>query len=560
MIRRLRPRLAIPSCAFVAYALFAGCVTTAKDARDDASGSPPPGACTCPGLAAPAADDAGGANPARGGAVAIAMASEPGTLLSMYSADPAVQEIADHEILEALTVLDPISGEPLPELAARWESAPGTGVVTFHLVRDARWHDGAPFTANDVKFTFDQLLDPAGGAVLRGDFLDVREVTAIDPSTVAVRLDRDRPELPAALSRVPILPAHVFGKEVVATHAAARAPIGTGPFRFSSWQPGARIVLERNAAFRGEAARCDRLIYRFVPDRRAALELFRAGGVDVVPGIGGARLGADLLAGARRIAFPREAFVGVVYNTQSPLFADAGTRRALGMLLDRAAVRCASLLCLAEDVSDPWPRSLSPRGASRVAFDPAAARRLLDAAGWRDADGDGVRERDGARLSFRFLLPDTDRDAVGWIALYENDLAAAGVDASIASVGWGVYTDRLRAHRFDAAVVTTPNARPFDPRALFHSAAAATERNFGSFSSPRMDAALERLAAAATAKRREAARLEIGAILDEEQPMAFAFRPGEAMLVRDAVRGVHLRGEWLDERRLWRDPAREVSR
>ena len=555
MTRTHPPRIALLSAALATCALAAACLSTGGRAGTGADpGAPAP--CRCPALSVPA-DDGDVPARARDGAIAVALESEPGTLLSMYSADPAIQEIADHAVLEALTVLDPISGEPLPELAARWERAPGEALETFHLVRDARWHDGAPFTAADVKFTFDQLLDPAGGAVLRGDFLDVREVTAPDPYTVTVRLDRDRPELPAALSRVPILPAHLFGNESVATHAAARAPLGTGPFRFAAWEPGERIELVRDPGYRGEPARCERLVYRFAPDRRAALELFRERRVDVVTDVGGVRLGPELTAGARRVAFPREAFVAVVYNTARPQFADAATRRSLGLLLDRAAIRCSSLRCLAEEILDPWPRSLSPRGAARGAFDPAAARRLLDGAGWRDADGDGVRERGGERLSFRVLLPDTDRGAVSWVGLFENDLAAAGVDASIEAVGWGVYTDRLRAHRFDAAVVATPNARPFDPRPLLQGAA-ASELNFGGYASPRMDAALERLAGAATAEAREEARREIDAILDADQPMTFAFRPAEELLVRDAVRGVRIRGGWLDARRLWVDPAREV--
>jgi peptide/nickel transport system substrate-binding protein len=552
----IRVRAGAGIAALAALALAAGCYTTGGGS--DAGAGASARACACPELTAPSEDRAPPPGARRGGTVAMAIASEPSTLLSMYSADPAALAIADHDVLEALTVLDPASGEPLPELAARWESGPGAGLVTFHLVRDARWHDGVPFSAADVKFTFDQLLDPAGGALLRGDFLDVREVTAVDASTVAVRLDRDRPDLPAALSRVPILPQHVFGKDAVATHAAARAPIGTGPFRFATWRPGVRIELERNPLWRGEAPLCDRLVYRFVTDQRAALDMFREGLVDVVPGIGGFRLGEEHLSRGRRIAFPLEAFVAVVYNAAHPIFADAATRRALGLLLDRAAIRCSALRCLAADVFDPWPGSPgSAVSSARPAFDPAGARRLLAAAGWRDADGDGVLERRGERLSFRFLLPYTDREAVNWVSVFEADLAASGVETSIASVGWGVYTDRLRSHRFDAAIVTTPNARPFDARALYHSAAAASGSNFGAFSDPRMDAALDGLAAATTAADREAFRGEVEALLETEAPVTFAFRPGEALLVRDSIRGARIRGEWLDERRLWLEGGKE---
>jgi peptide/nickel transport system substrate-binding protein len=546
MTRRARLALA---AAVAALALAEACFTTGGGEAEPEG----PAACDCPPLQDPGSAGAGEGTPVRGGTLTVAITSEPGTLLSMYSADPIVRQIADRELLEALTALDPASGEPRPELAASWENDPGTGLYTFHLVRDAKWHDGAPFTAADVTFTFEQLLDPAGGAVLRGEFKDVREVVAADAATVTVRLDRDRPELLAALSRVSILPAHVFGKEAVATHPAASAPVGTGPFRFAAWQRGVRIELERNPAYRGAAPHLDRIVYRVAAERRAALDLFRRGVVDVVPRVGGARLGADLLAAGRRVAYPLESFVGVVYNTARPLFADAATRRAIGLLLDRDAIRCSVLRCLAEAVLDPWPRAarVGGDGGAAKAFDPPAARRLLDAAGWRDGDGDGVRERGGERLAFKLLVPDTDRDARRWVTLFEADLEAAGVSAQVAAVGWGVYTDRLRAHRFDAAVVTASNARPFDPGALFRGDVAGSGRNFGAFADDRVDAALDALAGAAQPDERAALRARLTALLAEAQPMTFAFRPGEAMLVRAAVRGVRIRDEWLDERAAW---------
>jgi peptide/nickel transport system substrate-binding protein len=554
MSRRFRNTLAAATCALGASAFAAACFTTGGGGAAKPEGA----ACDCPPLEVPGECRPGEGTPTPGGTLTVAIASEPGALLSMYSTDATVRQIADHEVLEALTVLDPASGEPLPELAARWESVPGTGVTTFHLVRDAEWHDGAPFSSADVVFTFDQLLDPAGGAALRNDFLDVREVVAADAATVTVRLDRDRPDLAAALSRVPILPAHVFGNETVATHPAARAPIGTGPFRFAAWKRGVQIELARNPGFRGEAPHLDRIVYRLAAERRVALDLYRAGEIDVVPRVGSARLGAEILAGGRTVAYPLESFVGIVYNAAGTLFADAATRRAIGLLLDREAIRCSVLRCLAEPALDPWPRAASARRRAEAArsFDPPAARRLLDAAGWRDEDGDGVRERRGERLAFRLLVPDTDRDARRWVTLFEEDLEAAGVSTQVAAVGWGVYTDRLHAHRFDAAVVTTSNARPFDPGALFRSGAEAAGRNFGAFGDPRIDAALDELAAATSSAARAAIEERLAALLAETQPMTFAFRPGEVMLVRDAVRGVRIRDEGLDERAAWlaRDP------
>jgi peptide/nickel transport system substrate-binding protein len=530
-------------------ALPAACLTTGERG---CSGDPVALApCRCPARLPGAAVDGGPESPANtGGQIAIRIGSEPGTLLPMLTPNPVAQAIASHDLFEALVELDDPSGTPLPELAVRWNVEQELGRFVFHLDREARWHDGPPVTADDVEYTFARLLDPAGGAIARGDFLDIKQIEVLDEHTIAFELDRYRPDFVGSLADVPILPAHVFGNDPLAGHPAARAPIGSGPFRFADWQRGAAIELVRNERWRGTPPAVDRVIYRVVPDTRVALDLFRGGRLDVVPDVP-LRSGRRLLNG-RLISFPLPRFEAWVYNTANPVFADAATRTAFGHLIDREALRCSILDCLVELISGPWPAGEEPPSADHgPQFDPAAAREMLTAAGWVDRDGDGVRERDGEQLAFTLLLPDSGRDLQRAVTVVQHDLDRAGVRMRVSTVSWSAYTERLRKHRFDASVIAFPNRHPFDPWSLFHSAAAASGRNFGRFADPAVDELLERLREATAPEARRALIEQIDEHLRTLQPFTFTFRPRRTLLVRDTIRGVRVRDGWIDERALW---------
>ncbi len=532
----------VTAAAFVA----AGCFTT--------GGSPPSGdepseavsACLGENNRPPMADT-GKASVKKGGTIAIRIESEPGTLLSMYSLNPVVRHIADHDVLEALVSMDSLTGQVVPELAKSWEVDSKEGIYIFHLTPDARWHDGKPVVSRDVKFTFDRLLDPVGGAVLRGDYLDIMRVETPDDLTVSIHLDRPRPGFLESLSRLPILPSHVFKNEVVPSHATARAPVGSGPFKFGSWKTGNFIEIVRNPDWRNEPPALDRIIYRVVPDNRVAIGLFRGGDLDMVTNAG--YVDPEKIEGGWVMTYPLSRFEAWVYNVSRPVFSDRLTRRAVGSLIDRETIRRSVFRCLSEIVDSPWPHTeiRDDEEISPVAYDPAGARAMLASAGWADDDGDGVLERGGVALEFTLLLTDTDRDTRRAVMVIQQDLTRAGIDMRILTVSPGGYSERLREHRFDATVVTNSNRRPFDPTPMFHSSGISTGTNMGLFSDGEIDTLLESIAAQRDPDERRALMRKFDAKLAIEQPVTFTFRPVRLVIVRDGISGVRIRDEWIDE-------------
>ena len=138
---------------------------------------------------------------------------------------------------------------PVPDLASSWTTSEDGLEYTFYLRPGVKWHDGEPFTANDVKFTFDQITDVKSGSRLRSDFAAVAGVDVIDSLTVRFRLKAPFAPFLALLGyNAGILPAHKFRdrKLTDATDFSRSAPVGTGPFRVVQAASGSAIVLERN--------------------------------------------------------------------------------------------------------------------------------------------------------------------------------------------------------------------------------------------------------------------------------------------------------------------------
>jgi peptide/nickel transport system substrate-binding protein len=493
------------------------------------------------------------------GVLAIRIDHEPGTLLSILDPDPVVKQIADHDILETLVRTSPDGRDIEPELAVSWIEDPTDSLFSFALNPEARWHDGKKVTAADVKFTFEKLLDPAEEASLRQEFLDVASVDVADELTVEVRLDHPRPNFLLALSNLTILPAHVFGRTPLIQHEAARAPVGSGPFAFSRWLPDQFIEIKRNPDWRGIPPGTAKILYKIVPDTRVAFDLFKRGDLDIVPDPPAMQTLAAL--DWRLVAYPLPRVEAWAYNVERPVFSRTAARRAVGSLIDTAAIRCSILGCRADavDSSMPFVESTNMEGGSDIRFDPQKAVEILKQDGWVDVDENGIRERNGVELSFDLLLPDMSPDLKRTAVVVQNDLAQAGVQMRLAMVSWGVYLEQLKNGRFDAAMIAVSTSAPFSPLSLFHSRAIGEGLNYGRFSDSEVDALFNGLQGAEDGLARRGIEERLKKRLEFLHPFTFTFKPHGTALVYNHVRGVRIRDGWFDERYLWRGPSKARS-
>lgn len=477
----------------------------------------------------------------RGGTLVVRLATEPVGLTRLHDqfADGTMTRITVGPIYE--TLARSVNGELVPSLAEKWVETPESLTVTL---RDGvKFHDGATLTSADVKATVDLVLDPAKPtASFRASLESLAGVDAPDARTVVFRWSK-----PYFLSRhtvltaLPILPAHALSGDFD-TLPLHRAPIGTGPFKFEKWEPGVSLTYVRA----DERAHLDRLVFRFVKDETAAMQAFERGEFDLMTRLSPSSWRAlEKSPWAwqqyRRMNFPENTYTWLGFNQRLPMFADREVRWALAEAYPASLIADTVDLGLEPRVSCPWfPESGScDPNVKAIAFDLAAARARLERAGWVDADGDGIRERNGQKLSFAFLIAAQSVKMNKLVPLYLDTLKQIGVDARIETVDVSAYLSRVRAHAFEAMALSWSSADAVqDNFAQFHSSQAEQGQNYLGFHDPEVDALLERIRAELNpAQRRELERQAHRRVF-EQQAYLFMSRRPSLDAVRRSVHGL----------------------
>ncbi len=513
------------------------------------------------------------------GTLVINTAGQVDILLPPVSQQLAARAIADQIFLKladvgpSINTLGDADFEPL--LAERWEWTDSLTLV-FHLHPRARWHDGTPVTAADVAFSFDAYTDPRVNSPYRTALGSIRTVTVRDPATAVFRFGRRSPELfYDAVYHLRILPAHLLRetpRDQWATAPFGRAPVGSGPYRFVSWQAGQDIELAADSTFFLGRPRIRRLIWRGVPDLQVAVTRLVAGEADV----------QELLFTPANVEQVRRAphlatysYNGSVYTFLAfnlaarddtarphPLFGDREVRRALWMATDRERLLRSVFGELARvppgPVSQLW--SIWDPEIRQLPYDTAEAARVLQRRGWRDGDGDGVRDRGGARLAFGLLVPTTSAVRRQYARLLQEAYRGLGVAVEIEEVEPTVLEERARAGRYDAALLT----RSTDPTPTSGFAQAWTRAGLGGPNPTRYaNPAFERLlAAAGQAERPEAAGAAWRAaleMLNQDVPGIWLNAPDNVAAVHHRVADVRFRPDaWWALLRTWRIPPQQL--
>lgn len=458
-----------------------------------------------------------------------------------------------------------------PVLARSWEHADSTTLV-FHLDPRARWHDGVPVRAADVAFSFAVYRDTLVDSRFRPNLDAIDSVTVRDSLTAVFHFHRWYPEeLYDATYHTKVLPRHLLdtippGR--LASSAFARAPVGSGPFRFVRWEAGSTIEIAADSAYFLGRPKLDRVIWRIVPDLGSAVGTLLAGEGDAIEVVPPAELRARVRAAPtlRLVPYPSNAVAYVAFNLRGrggrgvhPIFSDRDVRRALAMGIDRATL-VRSLFGTEGEVPAgataraQWIWSDSIR---QVPYDTALARRLLEARGWRMGPG-GVRFKGDAPLRFTLLYPTTSRLRQDAAVLLQAQWKPLGVDLRLQPLEFTLFEQRSVRKAFDATFqARTLDASPASVVQLFGSEG-VRQSNYGSYQSPAFDSLARRAIAAPT---RDAARplwREALGTLNEDAPAVFLFSPPVAAAVHRRFAGVHLRpDEWLAGVAAWYVPPRE---
>ncbi len=438
-------------------------------------------------------------------------------------------------------------GNYIPVLAAKLPAVSSDHRrITVTLRTDIHWQDGTPITAEDVKFTLDKIRDPKIPAINKQAFfqkLDRLEVVD-DHTVVFVWKEPFAPSL-FAISQLWPIPEHVYGKGDFLTNPANRNPVGSGPFMLDEWRTGQFISLKRYDGYYGKKAYLDRFIFKVVEDDAVALNMLKTGDLDEmrVTQIQWEKqcVGPDFDARFNKYHYYIPQYNYIVWNCRSLLFSDPRVRRAMTMLLDRESINAKLYSGFARAVSGPfyvnswaYDKTVKP-----WPFDPTQARALLDAAGWKDSDGDGIRDRDGHKFEFELNIVHGSNIAAQLAQLFQEECGKAGVRVNIRQVEGATFFDRIDKGEFDASVLGWTLDIDPDVYDTFHSSMTPPNGlNHGSYKNASVDSLLEAGRVEFDQDKRAAIYHRVHRIIHEDQPYTFINAVPEKRPIAKRIHGV----------------------
>ena len=465
--------------------------------------------------------------------------SDPTTLRWVQAADRPTAQLGGL-LADSLVALDR-NLDYRPRLAQRWEVSDDRKVLTFHLRHDVRWHDGEPFTADDVLYTHELAMDPAVGAGRYASFFTaVESVQALDAHTVQVTYSEPNVAALQGWEALLILARHRADED-----PAARTVVGTGPFRLLEWKTGQELTLVANDDYWGGRPHLQRIVFRIIPQPHTAFEALRAGEVDLTPVQSedwptAAGLPEDGPLEFLRFQHLRLFFIAWNGDGSNPFFQDAQVRRAMTHALDRDGFIRTVLHGLGRVATSTFmPESWAYRAGSQpLAFDPDEAARLLDEAGWSDHDGDGVRDRDGVAFRFTFHVYNQSNSAQQLAELLQASLHRLGVEMEIRTLELAAFLQHLRGRDFQAqlsAFNLDPDPDPFD---FWHSSQTPAGGNYAGYMDDEMDALCERGRREFDPQRRAQIYAQVQLLLQRDQPFTFLWHPVHIVGYHRRVRGI----------------------
>jgi peptide/nickel transport system substrate-binding protein len=410
-----------------------------------------------------------------GGTVVLSSAADADVLFPPLTISVQGKEIVD-QVFDNLADIGPslnTVGDAgfTPRLADRWRWSTDSLSVAFHINPRARWHDGISVGAEDVRYTFQLVKDTSLASPLASNLDNVDSVSVPDSLTAVVWFHRRAPDaFFKAASPVVILPAHLL-RQIASTgfqeSGFARAPVGSGRFRFAAWDRGSRIVLKADSAnYRGRPV-ADQVIWLVSPDYQTASVRFLSGTADfldvvkpeLIPQV--KAKGADIIISPGSLDYGYAAFnLRNATNTgPHPVFGDRDTRRALVMAIDLSAIVRNVFDTLGLVAHGPATR-LMPTSDTTIGipYDPEKASRMLDSLGWKRG-GDGMRARGKTTLAFALMVPGSSPIRKKIAVLLQEQWRKAGANVRVEALELNTFGARMEERKFEALL----NAWHIDP-------------------------------------------------------------------------------------------------
>ena len=414
-------------------------------------------------------------------------------------------------------------------------------LVHFFLKENVRWHDGAPFTSRDVAFTYRAIMDETVASPRKPDFDLIQKIETPGPHEALVTYRK--PYSPALNSwMMPLIPAHILEDKPATwwNDNFNRRPIGTGPFKFSQWKTNESLRLVRNDDYYQGAPWLDGVVFRYLPDPISIRLAFMTRQTDfwgVSPWAVSSFIKDDRFQVFR---YPSNSYEYVGWNLRNPLFQDVRVRTAFAHAVNVPQMIEFILYGNGVQSNGIFPPHFwfANPNIPPIPYDPAAAARLLDEAGWKPGP-DGIRVKDGKRMAFTLIINQANEMRKDIATLVQDNLRSIGVEVKIEIYEWTVFISRfINKLEFEATVLGWSTGPDFDVYQVWHSSQTNPEQlNFVGYKNPRVDTLIEQIRQEYDRVRIKEMAGEIQKLIFEDQPYLFLFVPNSTSVIwKDSFR------------------------
>lgn len=433
------------------------------------------------------------------------------------------------------------------DLAERWDISKDGLIFTFHLRKNVLWHDGKPFTSDDVLYTYERLIDPAVKTPHSSNYDKVKKVEAPDPWTVKVYYKEAY--VPALESwGMGIVARHVFGNaegKAFNEHPANKRPIGTGPYRFKEWKVDEKITLDANPDYFGGKIHIARYVFRIIPDNSVEFLELRNKSIDTMLLTPDQYRAYDtFFEGYKKYRLPRGSYTFFGLNLKNPLFKELAVRQALAHAINKEELVLGVVAGMGRAATGPFlPLSWAfDPDTKDFEYDPEKARRLLAEQGWTDSNGDGILDKDGKDFEFTLITNQGNKMRSLSAEIIQQQLKKSGIRMHIRIIEWSSFIKNFVDKQNFEAIILGWNLTPDpDPYSIWHSSQRNEgQYNFVSYENAEVDRLLEAGRKEFNPDARKKIYQRMHRLIHDDIPYIFLYYPDMLPVVHERFEGPRL--------------------